>query len=250
MFQSLLTPLVDIHQRHQIILPVRKLVLFIVNVIHSITVGYLAQVIQAIEANPFTSRLTDHNPTTEYLKCTALHSKSMPSSLREAILDSPSSSKVLKYMDSSLETRALIRTSTAVDVIRGGEKGEYLSRTRLLLSPIGIANPFVANALPETAYAIVNHRIAIEESIQTLKDHYTRIVSPLTSKWNFVLNAFGKEIDSKIVRTGTVTLAGHDELEPSPVSNHKDVRFSWLAGTLRGVFGEEVYVAPVLLTGE
>ena len=96
-------------------------------------VGYLAQAIQTIEANPFESRLTAKNPTTEYLKCTALHSKNMPSSLRDAILDSPSSSKVLKYMDSSLETRALIRTSTAVDVILGGEKGEFSEQLFLLL---------------------------------------------------------------------------------------------------------------------
>ena len=87
-------------------------------------VGYLAQAVQAIEGNPFKSRLTDQNPTIEYLKSTALHSKSMPASLRKAILNSPSSNEVLKYMDISLQTRALVRTSTAVDVIRGGEKGE------------------------------------------------------------------------------------------------------------------------------
>jgi hypothetical protein len=107
-----------------------------------------------------------------------------------------------------------------------------------------------ANALPETAYSLVNHRIAIEESIQTLKDHYIRILSPLANKWNFAFHAFGKEIGLENSPSGTITLTGHDELEPSPVSHHKDVRFSWLAGTLRGVFGKEVYVAPVLLTGE
>ena len=88
-----------------------------------IAVGYLAQAIQAIEANPFPSRLTDQNPTTEYLKSTALHSKNMPRSLRKAILDPSASREVLKYMESSPESRALVRTSTAVDVIRGGEKG-------------------------------------------------------------------------------------------------------------------------------
>lgn len=86
-------------------------------------VGYLAQAIQAIEANPFSSKLTDRNPTTEYLRSTAMYSKNMPSSLRKAILSSSSSSEVLKYLDSSLETRALVRTSTAVDIIRGGGKG-------------------------------------------------------------------------------------------------------------------------------
>lgn len=109
--------------------------------------------------------------------------------------------------------------------------------------------PLPANALPETAYALVNHRIAIEESIQILKDHYIRILSPLANQWNFGFHAFGKDINCNTIPSGTVTLASHDELEPSPVSEHQDARFSWLAGTLRGVFGEEVYVAPVLLTG-
>jgi Gly-Xaa carboxypeptidase len=110
--------------------------------------------------------------------------------------------------------------------------------------------PLLANALPETAYALVNHRIATEESIQILKDHYIRILSPLANQWNFGLYAFGKDVNCNTTSSGTVTLASHDELEPSPVSDHQDVRFSWLAGTLRGVFGDEVYVAPVLLTGE
>jgi hypothetical protein len=107
-------------------------------------VGYLAQAIQAIEANPFESRLTAKNPTTEYLKCTGLHSKNMPSSLRDDILNSPTSSKVLKYMDSSLETRALIRTSTAVDVIRGGEKGEFSGTFSSIYSFVQNAKTFAS----------------------------------------------------------------------------------------------------------
>ena len=48
---------------------------------------------------------------------------------------------------------------------------------------------------------------------------------------------------------GSMALAGHGGLEPSPVSDYQDPRFSWLAGTIRGVFGDEVIVAPALLTG-
>ncbi|KAG0647941.1 Carboxypeptidase [Hyphodiscus hymeniophilus] len=194
-------------------------------------IGYLAQAINAIEASPFTSRLTNKNPTTVYLKIAALHSKNMPLSLRKAILDPSSSNEVLNYMDSSLERRALVRTSTAVDIMRGGEQ-------------------FLANALPETAYAVVNHRIAVEDSIQVLKDYYIRILSPLTKKWGFSLIAFGNDINNSCDSVGTVTLAGHYELEPSPVSNHRDVRFTWLADTLQAVFGKDVCVAPVLLTGK
>lgn len=118
-----------------------------------------------------------------------------------------------------------------------------------MLSQVRFSNSLSANALPETVYAIVNHRIAIEDSIQVLKDHYIGILSPLARKWNFDLLAFGKDIKTSGKSTGTLTLSGHGELEPSPISNHEDVRFKWLAGTLRAVFGKEVYVAPVLLSG-
>jgi Gly-Xaa carboxypeptidase len=101
----------------------------------NVTVGYLAQAIQAIEANPFPSRLTGHNPTTQYLKCSALHSRNMPPSLRKAILNGSSSSEVLKYMDSSPVTRALVRTTTAVDIVRGGEKGEFFIALDLFACP-------------------------------------------------------------------------------------------------------------------
>jgi Gly-Xaa carboxypeptidase len=153
----------------------------------------------------------------------------MPESLRHAILNSPTSKEVFNYMNSSLETRALIRTSTAVDVIRGGKK---------------------SNALPETAYALVNHRIAIEESVRILKDHYIRILYPLANKWNYLLDAFGTQLGSKNSPSGTITLLGLGELEPSPVSSHEDVRFSWFTETVHSVFGKEVHVAPILETGK
>ena len=50
----------------------------------------------------------------------------MPTDLRSAILNHDLEGKVLEYMDSSTERRALVRTSTAVDIISGGEKGEIL----------------------------------------------------------------------------------------------------------------------------
>jgi Gly-Xaa carboxypeptidase len=87
-------------------------------------VGYLAQVIRIIEDQPFKSKITRHNPTLTYLRQAARLSKSMPEELREAILGPRSNEKILEYMDSSRERRAMVRTSTAVDVISGGDKGK------------------------------------------------------------------------------------------------------------------------------
>lgn len=192
-------------------------------------IGYLAEVIKAVEGNPFASRLSPQNPTTIYLQTAAVHAKNMPLELRDAILSSPLNNKVVEFMNGSLETRALIRTSTAVDVVHGGEK---------------------SNALPETANILVNHRIAVEESVQFVKDHYVRFLLPLVDKWSFNLKGFGTETKFDLKRSlGTITLTSNYDLEPSPVSDPRDPRFRWLTGTIRGVFGKEVIVAPVLLTG-
>jgi Gly-Xaa carboxypeptidase len=46
-----------------------------------------------------------------------------------------------------------------------------------------------------------------------------------------------------------VSITTNGDLEPSPVSDLSDERYDWLAGTLRGVFGDDVVVAPVLGVG-
>jgi len=125
------------------------------------------------------------------------------------------------------------------------------------------ANTVTVNSLPENASTLVNHRIAVQDSVQRVKDHYIHILRPWAQKRHFEFQAFGDNVVTRaqneremsffgghLSSAGTLTLTAHDELEPSPVSNHGDPRFDWLAGTLRGVFGEEVIVAPVLLTGE
>lgn len=88
------------------------------------TVGFLAQIIRLIEDHPFPSRLIRHNPTLSYLRQAALLSKSMPEDLRDAILGSQSSRKLLEYLDSDRERRAMVKTSTAIDVVKGGDKGK------------------------------------------------------------------------------------------------------------------------------
>ncbi len=90
-------------------------------------VGFLAQIIRLIEDQPFKSQLVRQNPTLTYLRQAALLSKEMPEDLRDAILGSRSSKKLLEYMDNDRERRAMVRTSTAVDVIQGGDKGMLLA---------------------------------------------------------------------------------------------------------------------------
>lgn len=91
-----------------------------------------------------------------------------------------------------------------------------------------------------------------------MKDHYVGLLSPWAKKWQFNLDAFGvQERNRSDSQTrsdnnndcGDLTLTAHYELEPSPISDAEDPRFSWLAGVIKGVFGDDVIVAPELLTG-
>ncbi len=88
--------------------------------------------------------------------------------------------------------------------------------------------------------------------MKLVKDHYVRILSPLAQDWKFELQGFGTEESVELKERkfqGTITLSSHDDLEPSPISSTLSPQFSWLTGTLRGVFGKEAVAAPVLLTG-
>jgi Gly-Xaa carboxypeptidase len=90
----------------------------------------LAQIVRLIEDHPFNSQLIRNNPTLTYLRQAALYSKTMPEELRQAVLGSQSPKKLLDYMNSDRERRAMIRTSTAVDVIQGGDKGKLAATTK------------------------------------------------------------------------------------------------------------------------
>ncbi len=115
----------------------------------------------------------------------------------------------------------------------------------------------LANALPESATVLVNHRIAVEESVQDVKTHYRRIIDPLARKLGLEFQnvdvceekAERKEMIWKS-NNATLTLTTSYELEPSPITSPLDPRFAWLAGTLQSVFGQDVIVAPILEGGE
>lgn len=179
----------------------------------------------------------------------------MPEDLRQAIIGAQGSKKLLEYMDRDRERRAMIRTSTAVDVIQGGDKGGLLiTFTQTLAS-----NTFLSvNSLPENANILVNHRIAIQDSVQAVKDHYVQLLTPWAKERCFQLHAFGTSSPRENGTStppdstsdcGDVTLSAQYELESSPVSSAEDPRFALLAGTIKGVFGDDVVVAPEMLTG-
>lgn len=78
-------------------------------------------------------------------QCLARHAPGLPDSLKKDILGAKHSEEALRSAEKALFRNAKIKnhvgTTQAIDLVRGGVK---------------------VNALPERAYAVVNHRIAVE----------------------------------------------------------------------------------------
>jgi len=126
-----------------------------------------------------------------------------------------------------------MQTSQATDLISGGLK---------------------INALPEKASAVVNHRVAVESSISDVARRLVHIIQmSIAQPYHFELVAFGEKIKSNHDSTtpvGRITLENFDEpLEPSPVSPFDTEAYSIFSGTIKQVLGEDIIVAPSIMTG-
>ncbi|KZW00041.1 carboxypeptidase S [Exidia glandulosa HHB12029] len=193
-------------------------------------IGILSSAIVALEAHPPTPRLTRTHPAYAALLCAAQHVPgSFSDSLRADILDGRESDKALQRAEKALlrdpVQRALLGTSQAVDIVRGGVK---------------------VNALPELANVVVNYRVDAQSSVGELKTHLRRVLKPVAHNFNLSFSAFDEESvagpDSKLV----VWDAWHSALEPAPHTpvDAEAKPFALLSGTIKAVVQHNPNVEP------
>jgi Gly-Xaa carboxypeptidase len=170
------------------------------------------------------------------LQCGAEYGSDMSSWLRRAIKKSLSSKraakKVADYLaGESIFNRYLMQTSQAIDIISGGVK---------------------INALPESVYAVVNHRIAVEGDLSDVRSNIQSAISPeLLQKFSLSLDAWGDiSGNTSCSSLGQIKLEDFTEpLSPAPVSPFDTDAYRTLTVTIKQIFGEDVVVAPSLMTG-
>ena len=107
-------------------------------------IGILASLITELEAHPHQVELYRNATYYQGLQCEAEYDPDLPSELRDLVKSSLDSDKALSKLEEYLKStkplfKAIAGTTQAVDIVHGGVK---------------------INALPESSYAIVNHRIA------------------------------------------------------------------------------------------
>ncbi|CAK5268850.1 unnamed protein product [Mycena citricolor] len=208
------------------------------------SIGILATVVVEYENHPHNPYLTRHSPSFQTFQCLAQYAADMPPPVKAIISKAATSESGLHVLEELLYKNPLYRiqimTTQAVDVIKGGVK---------------------ANALPEQASVLVNHRISIESSIAQLREHNTALMQPLATRFNLSFRAFGEQISDPRVPTAGLLSVGDDSyppLEPSPVTPTIDsVAYEVLSASIKATYarrrvkqnGDSLVVAPSLMVG-
>ncbi|KAJ3486708.1 hypothetical protein NLI96_g4047 [Meripilus lineatus] len=184
------------------------------------TIGILAALIVELEAHPYTPHLYRNDVYYTNLQCQAAYDPDLDTDFRALIARSLTSDKALseledKIFKSSLQIKAMGSTTQATDIIHGGVK---------------------VNALPEEAFAVVNHRIATYSSVSAVKAHIAATLLPVVKKLGLSLEAFGQEIEvlsRETIGRLSLTDAWGTALEPAPVTpTTGNPAYEFLSGTI------------------
>ncbi|SCU87458.1 LADA_0E04126g1_1 [Lachancea dasiensis] len=205
------------------------------------TIGVAANLIKLIESNPFEPTFTPKNPFYGLLTCTAEHNDKLPSDAKRAILEAPFDSKqkqkMINMLSAERSTRELLRTSQAIDIIKGGIK---------------------ANALPEVTSFLVNHRIDINSSVNKTLERDVDLVKQVAHQFGYGVTFNNQKIIPS-TELGYIEVTAKKGLEPAPISpvEGSDV-WDLFAGTIQNVFENghfkenpevEFYVTQALISG-
>ncbi|KZS94463.1 carboxypeptidase S [Sistotremastrum niveocremeum HHB9708] len=209
------------------------------------SIGILASLLVQYEINPFKPVIGRTTATYGTIQCYGAHGD-LPKKLKRAVKRSTKSDRAMREVEEfffqAKEIKAQVGSTQAIDLITGGVK---------------------ANALPETANAVVNHRIASDSSVAAVQERDTYLVKSLASHYNLSLTAFGQDIiGSEGPYYGSITLsdAYGTAFEPAPVTptDPEAQAYKLLSGTIISTYkaSEEysenhkpIYVAPGMSTG-
>ncbi|KAJ7767422.1 hypothetical protein DFH07DRAFT_808483 [Mycena maculata] len=211
------------------------------------TIGILAALLVQYEANPYPLALSRDSIPYSMVQCLSEYGATVPKNLKKIIRRSARSNRALRQLEGVLFEdvlyRSLVGTTQAIDIVQGGVK---------------------ANALPEQATALVNHRISTESSVGETKAHDAALLEDLAAHFNLSYTAFGKAFSEPGVPAfGTLSLADayNTSLEPapvSPISGEGSEAYQLLSGTIKATYSahraglegsKEIAVAPGMSTG-
>lgn len=204
-------------------------------------IGIMGELAMDIENDPYQAKLTEKNPILKFLQCVAAAGGDKMSTMqKKAILradfDTFANKLVVDSLLKNKITRNLVRTSQAVDVIRGGEK---------------------INALPEEVSLLVNHRVSVDTTYEQVAEHFASRVHRLAIKYNLNVTEFGTQTHTAKNAAGAFFVTKlRNRIEVAPVTPSTGKVWEYLAGSTRHVFehlvlnntiGYPIVTAPAMM---
>lgn len=187
-------------------------------------IGIMAKLIDEIESSPFGYELAEENPTLTRLQCVAKYTNTFTGMLKKCILGAHKSSlakrKVVQYLSSSRETEFNIKTTQAIDIIKGGVK---------------------ENALPEYSSLVVDHRINVGSSWNETTTKILDNVLRVAEAFNLGVVLGDDEIVSRTA-DGVFQITWDRQLEPAPVSPTSGQTWDIFSGSIKHIV--EDYIDP------
>ncbi|KAH7339419.1 carboxypeptidase S [Rhizoctonia solani] len=213
------------------------------------SIGIISKIIVDFEDSPYPVKLHRSNPMYTLLQCEAAYAApdALVPRFRRAIKRSLVSDKALEFvtevMSMDYRWKAFVGTTQAVDIINGGVK---------------------ANALPEQAKALINHRIAIESSIADVQKHIATKLAEWGKTYNLSVEAFGNDVSEgkapfygSVVASTTSTTA--IDVAPASPTGPEAKPWNVLSSSIRGAYrdsrnhkvaeSDDIIVSPALMSG-
>ncbi|CUS24777.1 LAQU0S19e01398g1_1 [Lachancea quebecensis] len=189
------------------------------------SIGIAAELISDIESEKFPATFAPQNPLSQYYRCIAKNSNTMEKSLKRdfelSMQDSKANSRIVEYLieTGGKKIEYLLRSTHAVDIIKGGIK---------------------ANALPETVSFLVDSRIAVDSSVAEVQDVFIKKAMKIAKKYDLGV-VFEGEVLLPATQNGNfnITLAGRP-LEPAAPSPENEV-WSIFAGSIKTFYEEVIF---------
>ncbi|KAJ4326979.1 hypothetical protein N0V84_002592 [Fusarium piperis] len=204
-------------------------------------IGITAEIISALEANPYEPRVLEGSPVYNHLVCVARYSPDAEPKLNDLLKQGDLDKLTSELISVNPTARFLIQTTQAVDIIRGGQK---------------------INALPEVVTLGVNYRIAPHDSIAKVQRRFIENISAVVRKYNLSVEAYADDEEYQAVfGTNTPLLEDYDgrlvvraaeKFNVTPVSPTSGPVWDLFSGTIQHAFafdGGRVVPVGEIMTG-
>lgn len=196
------------------------------------SIGMMSTFLHRYERNLYDPEFVEDTPWKGCLNCMAAHG-SLDKELKDLIENSASSPKIqkelLSYLSELPEWKYTVRTSQAIDIVTGGDK---------------------ANSLPREVTAVINHRIAYGDSIETIKKKAIEIGKSAAYEFGIGLSVFGVDIIPE-TPSGLLNITTPDTaIDPIRASLPTGDAWDFFSGSIRSFYEQEVFPEKFEGTGK